>query len=249
VAWGITADHTNDWTQAGITADAALPKTGGEMHPDAVISFADGPTEIALDTITTYSFDITAGGGDPLVPWKIFSLNGDLLFMSEHILDTGYRLLPPPTEGVRDILWSTGDGSGLTNITAAQVGAISNNPAGIRAAGGLTNANVVAVTTVSGVTQTFALAESTVAWKWTPATNVTLYPTFTGPASGYAAGGLVDLVGTNCSVSWPSGQVFLTGGTRSTNVPAIALHTRFLIDWFDGAATIGIISTNGAATP
>jgi hypothetical protein len=33
----------------------------------------------------------------------------------------------------------TGNGSGITNVTAAQVGAISNTPAGISAAGGVTN--------------------------------------------------------------------------------------------------------------
>jgi hypothetical protein len=127
------------------------------------------------------------------------------------------------------------------------VGAVSTNDARYKAA--LTNANVAAITTVNGTTQTFALAESTVAWKWEPATNTTLYPSFTGPAAGYASAALIDLSAQAASISWPSGTVFCASGTRSTNAPAIAWHTRFLVDWFDGAATIGIISTNGAATP
>jgi hypothetical protein len=139
-----------------------------------------------------------------------------------------------------------------TNLQTLLDGKVSNTPAGIAAAGGLTNANVVAIATVTGTNQAFAIGESAVAWLWRPSvTNATLTPTFTGPASGWASAAIVDYQGTNNSIAWPAGQAFYSGTapTRTTNAPAIAFHTRFLVDWFDGTACIGVISTNGAATP
>jgi hypothetical protein len=114
----------------------------------------------------------------------------------------------------------------------------------------LTNANTMLITTVTATNQAFAVTETAVAWNWRPAsTNVTLAPTFTGPASAWTGAAVIDLIQTNCSIAWPAGQAFYSAGARVTNAPSIMLHTRFLLDWWDGVLCIGVMSTNGAPTP
>ena len=136
--------------------------------------------------------------------------------------------------------------------TVAQVVAVTNaiDAAFIASKGGLTNANAMAIATVTATNQAFAVSETAVAWNWRPTdTNVTLYPTFSGPAAGWTGAAVVDLVQTNCSIAWPTGQAFYSSGGRTTNAPAIMTHTRFLLDWWDGTMCVGVMSTNGAATP
>jgi hypothetical protein len=135
-----------------------------------------------------------------------------------------------------------GDISACTGLTAAQVAA----------AGGVTQTWQTAVVTVTGTNQAFALSESARHWKWlVPVTNVTLTPTFTGPASGASSFGRVSMYATNCSVAWPAGQVFysMTAPTRTTNAPAISFHNEMFLDWSDGTLAICMATTNGAATP
>jgi hypothetical protein len=54
----------------------------------------------------------------------------------------------------------SGDGSGWTNITAAQVGAASNNAAGIAAAGGVTNGAAGKTLTTFSFTMTNGTAQA-----------------------------------------------------------------------------------------
>lgn len=54
----------------------------------------------------------------------------------------------------------SGDGSGWTNITAAQVGAVSNTPAGIAAAGGVTNGAAGKTLTTFSFTMTNGTAQA-----------------------------------------------------------------------------------------
>lgn len=132
---------------------------------------------------------------------------------------------------------------------ASDIGAVSNNPAGIAAAGGLTNAVVKAIATYSTTNPVITLSEGVNAWNWTPATNVTLSPTFSGPGAGWAGSGMLRLVRTNNdnTVTWPTNAVWFVNGTRTTNAPALLNYNRIVVDYFDTMWTLGLVSTNAAA--
>jgi hypothetical protein len=121
--------------------------------------------------------------------------------------------------------------------------------AGIAAAGGLTNAVVKAITTYSTTNPVITLSESANAWNWTPPTNVPLSCTFSGPGAGWAGSGMLRLVRTNGdnSVSWPTNALFFVNGTRTTNAPTLSNYNRFVVDYFDGMWTLGLVSTNSVS--
>jgi hypothetical protein len=110
----------------------------------------------------------------------------------------------------------TGNGSGITNMTAAQVGAISNTPAGISAAGGALAETVVtgAVVTVTSGNRYF----------FTTATNVVLSASLTGgQVVNYAA--LRNTATNSITAVCESATWKFTGGSLTNTLPANTMMT------------------------
>jgi hypothetical protein len=243
------------------------------------VDAGSGPVTNAPYLVQTNATDVTFAGwtaqsvlaGGRLQPatgeGQIMDSMGRSVFLfwpGQVSLGTGYREACNP-DGFVVAAWNdlftvgpnVSDGLGtnivvyttLTNHEAQIATKVDATPAGIATAGGMTNAVVTAITTYSTTNPVITLSEGVNAWNWTPATNVTLSPTFSGPGAGWAGSGMLRLVRTNNdnTVTWPTNAVWFVNGTRTTNAPALLNYNRIVVDYFDTMWTLGVVSTNAAA--
>jgi len=127
-----------------------------------------------------------------------------------------------------------GDGSGLTGITAAQVGAVANTPAGIAAAGGVTNGAPVLAQTdlaaVSGTALSLTWSALTNAYDWTISAASTCTVGAATAGKDRWASLRVKNAATN-AVTWSGINVWVTNGIRGATAPAAAADSMILINW------------------
>jgi hypothetical protein len=192
------------------------------------------------------------------------------------ILETNTASLAQGIAGTNAQAVATGHVARVDNphsVTPAQIGAVSNTPEGIAAAGGVTNggatingspitngaaitvtgtgltsAQVSTITTYTTTNPTFAFYEGTNTIAWIPNESNALSCSFTSPGAGKSLAGMLRLVHTNATtITWPTNAVWYSNGTRTTNVQPLSVYNRIVVDWWDGMLTLGVVSTNGTS--
>jgi hypothetical protein len=89
---------------------------------------------------TNRTTGFATGAGTYVCYWSDDATIGDTVILAEQVITNLLQTTTNNFSSTNMLLTANGNGSGLTGITAAQVGAVSNTPAGIVAAGGLTGA-------------------------------------------------------------------------------------------------------------
>jgi hypothetical protein len=215
---------TSDTFQAASSAGWAIKANNGMT---CISGGAGGGCNVTIANGTTVNGLLTANGG--------FTSTGTV-----NVLGGGNVV----TNGQKIAASTNADYATVSGTASNLVGAQSN-----RLEAAITNAVVKAITVYSITNPVITLSESANAWNWTPPTNVPLSCTFSGPGAGWAGSGMLRLVRTNGdnSVSWPTNATFFVNGTRTTNAPTLSNYNRFVVDYFDGMWTLGLVSTNSVS--
>jgi hypothetical protein len=124
----------------------------GKLNTNATSARIDTLTATGIKAITSGGGTLQNSGGETCLTW---GAGGQTVSTADGLMVHGVI---------------TGNGSGITNMTAAQVGAVSNTPAGIAAGGGLvTNSIPGPGCTYLGTSQAVTLTGATTSYRAEPA--------------------------------------------------------------------------------